>query len=284
MNARRWALTRRMFGRTVAGGLPAGLLAACGGTAQPTTAQDGAPTGRVVELRVHGQGTSDGEGYDKNVAAFNERYAGKYRAVHEQNTGSNYEKQEAAFAAGTAADLHYAHTSNMKYHEYSVKGIALVLDTFVSRDKAFKLTDWPPRAIDVIKTVDGKLYGLPLRGQVSWQFLYWNRELLKQAGVPEPNPNWTLDELITQARKLVGRGQSADFFPVAYNWGSFESTVGNVRRFNGEFFSPANGPGTKCTMDSEPCVRAIRWYYDHIKAGLFAPRTYTTADFGQGKT
>jgi multiple sugar transport system substrate-binding protein len=271
------------WGALLAGGVAVTGLAACGG---PVTSGDGvtAPSGQIVDLRVHGQGTSDGEGYDKNVAAFNEKYAGKYRAVHEQNTGNNYEKQEAAMAAGTAADLHYAHTSNMKYHEYAAKGIALVLDEFVAKDKAFKITDWPPRAIDVVKSVDGKMYGLPIRGQVSWQFLFWNRDLLKRAGVPEPTPNWTLDDFVTNARKLVGQGQVADFFPVAYSWGSFETAVGHVRRFAGEFFEPGNGAGKKCLMDSAQAVQMVRWFYDHTKSGLFAPRTYTTADFGQGKT
>jgi multiple sugar transport system substrate-binding protein len=204
--------------------------------------------------------------------------------VHEQIPADLYPKQEAGFAGGTAADLHYAHTSNMKYHEYSVKGIALALDSHVSRDKAFKLTDWPPRAIDVIKTVDGKVYGLPVRGQVSWQFLYWNRDLLRREGIPEPTPNWTLDELLGHARKLAGKGPSGEFYPVAYSWGSFEATVGHVRRFGGEFFAPANGPGTKCTMDSEPCIRAIRWFYDNIRAGVFAPRAYGPAQFGLGQS
>jgi ABC-type glycerol-3-phosphate transport system substrate-binding protein len=278
--SRRAAL--QLLGLSLAGTVPA-ALAAWGG-APDATGTAGAPQGKVVELRVHGQGTSDGEGYDKNVAAFNERFAGRYRAVHEQVTGNLYEKQEAGFAGGTAADLHYAHTSNMKYHEYSVKGIALGLDAFTSRDKDFRLTDWPTRAIDVIKSVDGKVYGLPIRGQVSWLFLYWNRDLLRKAGVPEPTPDWTLDDLVTHARRLVGQGPGPDFYPVGHAWGGFERTVANVRRFGGEFFSPADGPGTKCALDSAQCVQAFRWFYEHIKSGLFAPPAYGPAEFGQGKT
>jgi ABC-type glycerol-3-phosphate transport system substrate-binding protein len=276
--------SRRQALATLAGGAGLGVLAACS-PAQQGTGDGGAPSGPLMELRVHGQGTSDGEGYDKNVAAFNQQFAGKYRAVHEQNTGNNYEKQEAGFAAGTAADLHYAHTSNMKYHEYSVKGIALGIDSYISRDKAFKLTDWPARAIDVLKTVDGKIYGLPVRGQVSWVLLFWNRDLLRRAGVPEPTPNWTLDEFVTNARRLVGQGQVPDFYPVAHTaFGSFERAVATVRRFGGEFFSPADGPGTKCTLDSAQCAQAFRWFHDHVKSGLFAPPAYGPAEFGQGKT
>src|SRR3954452_8721481 len=63
-------------GRLLAGGVTLGLLAACGGSTGTTGSGEGAaPSGKVAELRVHGQGTSDGEGYDKNVAAFNQQYA-----------------------------------------------------------------------------------------------------------------------------------------------------------------------------------------------------------------
>jgi ABC-type glycerol-3-phosphate transport system substrate-binding protein len=270
-------------GRVMAAGAGLAALAACGAPESSTPAQGSAPTGKLVELRVHGQGTSDGEGYDKNVAAFNKQYEGKYHAVHEQNTGNNYEKQETAFAAGTAADLHYAHTSNMKHQEYAIKGIALQLDSFISRDKNFKLADWPQRAQDVMKIIDGKFFALPIRGQVSWQFLYWNRDMLRKAGVPEPTPNWTLDDMLTNAKKLEQRG-NPDYFPVIYNGiSSFERMVSEVRRFGGEFFEVPSGAGKKCLLDTAPCQQAIKWYYDNVKAGLFAPRPWAAAEFGQGK-
>ena len=276
--------TLRTAGALLVGAALTPLAAACGGTAPSSTPGSAAPSGPLVELRIHGQGGSDGESFDKSVAAFNEKFPGKYRAIHEQITGNLYTAQETNFAAGTAADLHYAHTSNMKYHEYSVKGIALPIDGFVAKDKAFKITDWPSRAIDVLKTVDGKMYGLPVRGQVSWQFLFWNRDLLKRAGVPEPTPNWTLDEFITNAKRLVGQGQVADFYPIAHHFGSYETIVGHVRRFGGEFFDPGTGPGRKAVMDSGAAVQMYRWFYDNVKSGLFAPRTYGPAQFGQGQS
>ena len=232
----------------------------------------------------HGQATSDVEGYNKNVDAFNEKYAGKYRAIHEQITGNLYEAQETAMAAGTAADLHYAHTSNLKHQEYAIKGVALQLDGFISRDRAFKLSDWPQRAQDVMKIVDGKFFGLPVRGQVSWQFLFWNRDMLARAGIPEPTPNWTLDELIANARKLQQPG-NADFYPIAYGGiNGFERITAEVRRFGGEFFEVPSGAGKKCLLDAAPCQQAIRWFYDHTKSGLFAPRTWAAIEFGQGKS
>ncbi len=281
--ATRRFMIRRAGVLLVGATLPA--VGACGGPAGgPTAEQSGGAQGQLVELRVHGQATSDGEGYNKNVAAFNEKFSGKYRAVHEQITGNLYEAQETEMAAGTAADLHYAHTSNMKHQEYAIKGVALALDSFIGRDQGFKLTDWPQRAQDVLKIIDGKAYGLPIRGQVSWQFLYWNRDLLKNAGVPEPTPDWTLDDLVANAKRLQQQG-STDFYPIAYGGlNGFERITAEVRRYGGEFFDVASGAGKKCTLDSAPCQQAIKWFYDNTKAGLLAPRAWGAIELGQGKS
>ncbi len=280
----RRALARRA-GQLVASGVTLAALAACGGSASNAQlAQGAAPAGKVVELTVHGQATSDGEGYDKNVAAFNEKYAGRYHATHLQITGSLYTVQETEFASGTAADLYYAHTSNLKHQEYAIKGVAKQLDEFITRDKAFKLTDWPQRAIDVMKIIDGKFFGLPVRGQVSWQFLFWNRDMLRRVGIAEPTPSWTLDDLIAAAKKLQQPGNS-DFYPIAYGGiNGYERVVAEVRRYGGEFFEVAAGAGKKCMLDAAPCQQALRWYYDNTKAGLLAPRQWGPAEFGQGKS
>ena len=200
--------TVRAAGTLLAGSFLTPVMAACGGSGQTTPGPGAAPSGPLVELRVHGQGASDGEGYDKNVAAFNRQFEGKYKATHIQNVGDNYVAQDTAFAAGTAADLYYAHTSNLRHQSYAIKGVAKQLDAFASKDKNFKITDWTQRAQDVMKIVDGKLYGLPLRGQVSWLFLFWNRDMLKKAGIPEPTPNWTTDEFTGHAKKLQQPGNA----------------------------------------------------------------------------
>jgi ABC-type glycerol-3-phosphate transport system substrate-binding protein len=247
-------------------------------------AGEGAPpvAGKVVELRTHARAGAEKDGYQKNVDAFNERNAGKYRAIYEPITGDLYQGQETLMAGGTIGDVHYAHQSNIKMQEYAVKGAAVSLDPFIGKDKTFKLSDYPQRAQEAMKIIDNKVFALPVRGQVAWLFLYWNRELLRKAGVQEPTPSWTLDDMLAAAKRLQQPGNS-DFYPVGYAWGGFEQAVANVRRFGGEFFDPANGAGKKCTMDSAQAQQAIRWFYDNIKNGLFAPRTWGAKEFGEGR-
>src|SRR5262249_50833987 len=151
----------------------------------------------------------------------------------------------------------------------------------ISKDKKFNLNDWNQRAQEAMKVVDNKVFGLPTRGQVSWLFLYWNKDLLKKAGVPEPTPNWTLDDLLTNAKRMTGGQFGSDFFTILHNQtGTFENVVANVRRFGGEFFQETVGGGKKCTLDSAPCVQAIKWFADNIKAKLLGPRQLGATDFG----
>ena len=180
----------RAAGALLAGGATLPFLVACGAQSSPDSqGQGAAPSGPLVELRVHGQGTSDGEGYDKNVAAFNQQFAGKYKAVHEQNTGDNYQKQDDGLRRRYRPPTCTTPTPpTCKHQEYAIKGIAQQLDSFISRDKNFKLNDWTPRAQDVMKIIDGKLFGMPIRGQVSWLFLYWNKDLLQRRPASPSRP------------------------------------------------------------------------------------------------
>ncbi|MGH2371007.1 MAG: extracellular solute-binding protein, partial [Chloroflexota bacterium] len=181
-------------------GLAGALVAACGGPAAGGTGGESGsaapPRQEVIELRTHARAGSEKDGYQKNVDAFNEQHAGKYHVTYEGITGNLYEGQETHMAGGTIGDIHYAHMSNIKYQEYAVKSAAVALDPFIAKDKAFKLTDWPQRAQDALKVIEQKVYGLPIRGQVAWLFLYWNRDMIRQAGLKEPTPDWTLDDML----------------------------------------------------------------------------------------
>jgi multiple sugar transport system substrate-binding protein len=269
-----------------AGGLGGAALAACGAPSAQLWAGPPRAGAKVVELRAHARANSEKDGYQKNVDAFNRQYEGKYKAVYEGLAGSPdyYGPLETNIAAGTVGDVIYAHTSNLKFQEYAVKSVGIPLDQIAAKDKNFKIGDWTARAQDAMKVVDAKLFGLPTRGQISWLYLYWNKDLLKKTGIPEPTPDWTYDTFLNNARKLVGQAGS-DFYPVIHAQGSgFEGVVANMRRFGGEFFAEKSGAGKKAQLDSEKAVQMMRWYADNIKSKLFAPRTgYGAAEFGQGK-
>jgi multiple sugar transport system substrate-binding protein len=276
---------RGMLG--VGAGFTGALLAACGATGGTGTGdQAPAASGRIVELRAHARANSEKDGYQNNVDAFNKQHEGKYKAVYEGLAGSPdyYGPLETNIAAGTLGDVIYAHTSNLKFQEYAVKNVSVSLDQYAAKDKNFNLNAWNKASQEAMKVVDNKLFGLPTRGQISWVYLYWNRDLLRKAGVPEPTPDWTYDTLLNNARRLVGQGGS-DFFPVLHGQsGGYENVVANMRRFGGEFFAEKSGAAKKSQLDSAQSIATHKFFYDNIKSGLFAPRVgYGAAEFGQGK-
>ena len=280
-------MSRRGLLGATAGLSGAAIVAACGG---PATGTDGQPaaTARLVELRAHARAASEIDGYQKSVDEFNKLHEGKIKVTYEGLAGEPgyYGPLEVAMVAGTNGDVHYAHTSNLKYQEYAVKNLAVNLDSYLAKDKNFKLADWPTTAQDAMKVVDNKLFGIPIRGQISWLFLYWNIDMFKKAGLAEPTPDWTYDQMLSAARQLKPQSTDPEFIPIGHDsGGGFENVVAHIRRFGGEFFAEPKGGGKKAQLDSAQTAATYKWFYDNIKAGLVAPRgaPYNAAGFGQGK-
>ena len=71
----------------------------------------------------------------------------------------------------------------------------------VARDK-LDLKGWFPEMIEIMK-IDGKLFGLPFKGQVLNAGFYYNVSLFQTRGRALPNENWTLDDLIKAAQQLT---------------------------------------------------------------------------------
>ena len=52
--------------------------------------------------------------------------------------------------------------------------------------------------------------------------MYWNRDMLKTAGIAEPTPDWTLDQMVEAAKKVQqSKSWPEEFYPVGYTWGVF---------------------------------------------------------------
>ena len=53
-------------------------------------------------------------------------------------------------------------------------------------------------------TVDGKVYGVP--ALVDNLAVVYNKDLFAKAGLTEPGPDWTWDELVADAKALTDAG------------------------------------------------------------------------------
>ena len=118
------------------------------------------------------------------------------------------------------------------------------------------LKDFPQGAIQGL-TYDGKLMALPQAVYV--EGLWYNKDLLDEAGVTYPDRTWTWDTLREAAQKLThGEGNEKIFgFLVRPPWW-WAQEVAYVWRNGGEVFDENL---TTTLLDQDQAVQALEWYY-----------------------
>lgn len=120
-------------------------------------------------------------------------------------------KLQTMFAAGDPPDVFYLGLENVS--DLAQKNLLADVEQFIAADKArgeatIRLDDFFPAVIkcfrvdgDTGEIGKGKLVGLPK--DFTTVGFYYNKDLFKKAGVPEPSPTgWTWDEFITAARAI----------------------------------------------------------------------------------
>ena len=139
-----------------------------------------------------------------------------------------------------------------------------------------------PAAWNVV-TRDGKSYGMPWL--LDTKYLFYNTDLLKQAGFEKPPATW--EELLTQAQAIKDKGLVE--FPIVWSWTQAEASIcdftallyGNGAKFLDDKDQPV--------FNDEKGVAVLEWMKKTIDDGLTNPAsvTYLEGDvlntFNQGK-
>jgi multiple sugar transport system substrate-binding protein len=86
---------------------------------------------------------------------------------------------------------------------FAVNKVIIPLDEYIERDKAelqATLDDINPNLLNAMK-IDGKTYCLP----TVWNnmCLYYNKKVLKEAGLNEPKSDWTIDDFISMCQQVT---------------------------------------------------------------------------------
>lgn len=116
-------------------------------------------------------------------------------------------KYFTAFAGGTAPDLMQGHPIFVP--TFSVRKAIVDFTPYIEREK-YDLNRFFPAALSTLAYL-GRQYGLP--GQYVFQVIYYNRKLMRDAGLTEPydlwkQDKWTTDAYIEYANQLA-RGEGA---------------------------------------------------------------------------
>ncbi len=186
--------------------------------------------------------------------------------VLEYEANSYYDlnsKVQAAILAGNAPEVSLGEVMTMA--SLAKSNTIMPLDDLIAADKTFNMDDYA-EGVKTNTVIDGKVYGLPY--QRSTAILYYNKTMLKNAGLNEDGPT-TFDELIADCKALTKDGVTGMVQQLSA-W-TYEVLVD---AFGG---SMINEDQTKVTFNSEKAMKAIDFYRTGMKEGYLNVKVGGTA-------
>lgn len=276
--AGRRVVSRRAFIRFALLAGTGGLVAACGPAPTPQVVEKEkvvekevekivtvtpAPTGPVTIRFPHAMGDEGQPVFEKVAAQFQDKNPNVTVKV-DPTFDWDSQKYLVQAAAGTAPDVLWG--DEHWVYNLSSKGALLDLNPFMD-ESGFNRDNYDP--LFQYYEFQGKQYGVAL-----WSgcyVLYYNKTLFAGAGVPEPDDNWTYDDML-QAAKSITKDTNGDGEPET--WGfrcqtSWANPWGPVTwAFGGEYF---NDDGTQFLLCEKPNYDGLQWYIDLIHKHNVAP-------------
>jgi len=216
----------------------------------------GARGGAVVELWAMGR---EGEVVAELARGFERSHPGLRVRVQQIPWSAAHEKLVTAYVGGAMPDVFQA--GNTWLPELAALGALAPLDARIARE------DYFPGILDT-NVIDGVTYGVPW--YVDTRVLFYRRDLLAEAGHPDPPRTWAAwRDAMTSVKAREGAGRYAILLPL-HEWQApvilaLQLGAGLLRDGDrwGDFQSPA-------------FRRAFDFYLDLFRSG-FAPGTGETA-------
>jgi multiple sugar transport system substrate-binding protein len=251
-----------MTGRQARTALAAVLaMSILGGTGSVAVAQDDQITLNMIAMAQAGMTPDE---MNEVVAEFNELHPNitvvpdyvAYDALHD--------KIATGMASGQAP-FDIMLVDDIWFPEFASAG--WLLDV-TDRIPAEMTADSSQAAWDIVG-YDGRLYGLPwLLDQL---YLYYNADMLSQAGFDAPPTTW--EEMMTMAQTMRDQGIAES--PVVLAWGQIEAVVTEFVAFlygnGGQFFDESGQP----VFNSPEAVAVLQWMVDGVGSGLVNPASTT---------
>ena len=178
--------------------------------------------------------------------------------------GNYYDKVKVMMAGGKPPDLMWM---GQGFNTFASRGAFLCIDELyghIDPDKYYmEVVNW--------YKYDGKLYGFPYGVDVNC--IFYNKDLFDEAGVPYPEPDWTVEKFLETAEKLT-RDIDGDGRIDQYGFAG-EMPIG----IYGD--SLLNDTYTKCLLDTPEAIRRVQLNVDLVKKyKVSAPRESELRNIG----
>ncbi len=172
-----------------------------------------------------------------------------------------------SFAGGTPPDLFLL--NYRFYGQFAARDVLEPIESRLDDSDAFEQEDFYPQALEAFR-FDGKLVCLPQN--ISSLVVYYNRDLFKQAKVPEPAEGWTWDDMVSKAIKLT-RDTNGDGDIDQHGLG-VEPSIIRIAPFvwsnGGELVDDEEAP-TRFALDTPEATEAMQKFFDLRREHLVIP-------------
>jgi multiple sugar transport system substrate-binding protein len=259
----RGKLSRREFMNLSAVTAAGALLAACGPgePAEEAEPEMEEPEGKVTINFWSDLVGSKEEGRAGLIAAYNAA-SDSAEVVHEGIFGQDeaHQKFLTALAGGVVPNL-YGNGSDL-IPGYVENDALTDLGPFLEKSDSVSEVDFPEGVLALCKH-DGKVWGIPVYADT--MVLYYNRNLMEEAGFDPEVPPRDWDELREMANAIVKRDANGDLEVAGCLWGNWSAPrvfIPGVYAFGGKLF---NDDLTKAAFNSPEGRDALQVIVDMIQ-------------------
>ncbi|GAB2776546.1 extracellular solute-binding protein [Streptomyces chlorus] len=261
--------TRAHLPRLVAGGATLTLvltLSACGDGGGGASSDDG-----KIHVLVYGDATNKVE--KQLVDTFNK--TSDVKVVLDTIPGADYQKKLQTIISTPQAPDVFFNWGGGSIKPFVKAGLLMPLDDFIKKDPDLENKFLPSVFNNAV--VDGKPYGIPMRGTQP-VLLFHNKKVLDEAGVKPPK---TWDELLDAVGKLKDEGVT----PIALGGGD----VWPTQMWFQYLFDRVAGPGLfekavggdKSAWESVDSKKALSMIRELVDAGAFG-KNYDSVKYTNG--
>jgi multiple sugar transport system substrate-binding protein len=236
--------------RTTAVALVVGLIAAaCGGSESSESPAGGLTTDPVtLTVQIYNAG-------GQAELEYRQAQGADFTALHPNVTIEIVQSSEYIDAllpqvvAGTAGDVLWTDTDT-GFTQFAVAGAFEPLDSFIEAE-GYDLSPYPEALLKSFQ-LDGSQMVMP-NSVLPFNFVYYNKDIFKAAGVAEPTSDWTIAEFVDAARKTTDKSKKR--FGVSLAW--TEQYVAWMRMYGCEL-SNDDSAATEYTYNGSGCAEALK--------------------------
>jgi multiple sugar transport system substrate-binding protein len=197
-------------------------------------------------------------------AAFGREFTAEHQGVqanfYAYEWDQYFQSVVSKFAGGDPYDLMYLQPTQLA--DYTAQGMLHPLDDLIKQN-GIDVSNLIPGAL---RTIDGKIYGWAQ--SLNADVIIYNKDILTKAGVPEPTPDWTWDDLFNMAKRLTvkeGGATKIYGFYMGENERLFQTLVYGM---GGDLVDDPASPTKNLLKEGNALIRALRFQKELITQGI----------------